>query len=145
MYKTIVLAYDGSASGQHALLDGQEIGQWSHAQIILVAVSTPVMTSLTGEVWVYDAQAENTEAARIRAVLDAGVERLRVAGLEARGHHAVGDAVDEIAKVAKSSHADLIVVGHKRRRSWTERWWQGSISKSLIEHAPCSVLIVIWD
>ena len=42
MYKTIVLAYDGSDSGQKALLDCQEIGQWSQASLHLVAVMPPL-------------------------------------------------------------------------------------------------------
>jgi nucleotide-binding universal stress UspA family protein len=37
----------------------------------------------------------------------------------------------------------VIVVGHKHLDSWAARWWRGSLSKSLIEHAPCSVLVVI--
>ena len=40
--------------------------------------------------------------------------------------------------------ANLIVLGHKHLESWAERWWRGaSVSQSLIEYAPCSVLIVI--
>ena len=39
--------------------------------------------------------------------------------------------------------ADLIVVGHRHLDSWAARWWRGSISKTLIEHAPCSVLVAI--
>jgi nucleotide-binding universal stress UspA family protein len=46
--------------------------------------------------------------------------------------------------VAKSVNADLIVLGHKHLDSWAARWWRGaSVSQSLIEIAPCSVLIVI--
>ena len=26
---------------------------------------------------------------------------------------------------------------------WAKRWWSGSVSKSLIEHSPCNVLVVI--
>jgi nucleotide-binding universal stress UspA family protein len=38
MYKRIVLAYDGSDSGQNALLDCRDLAQWSHAELALVAV-----------------------------------------------------------------------------------------------------------
>jgi len=56
----------------------------------------------------------------------------------------VGSAVDEIVRVAEAVRADLIVLGHKHLASWAARWWRGtSISQSLIELAPCSVLIVI--
>ena len=54
-----------------------------------------------------------------------------------------GEAIDEIVKYAKKIEADLVVVGHKHLDSWAARWWRGSVSKSLIEHAPCSVLVVI--
>lgn len=44
---------------------------------------------------------------------------------------------------ARQIEADLIVVGHKHRDGWAARWWSGSTSPALIEHAPCSVLVVI--
>jgi len=143
VYKTIVLAYDGSESGQKALLDCQEIGQWSHARLFLVAVMPPPVPTMAVEVWSYSPEAEEAEKARYQAVLDAGVGRLRDAGLEVQGELVTGNSVDEIVRVAKAVHAELIVVGHKHLESWTERWWRGSVSKSLIEHAPCSLLVVI--
>jgi hypothetical protein len=41
MFKRILLAYDGSESGQKALLDCREIAQLAHAEICLVAVMLP--------------------------------------------------------------------------------------------------------
>lgn len=143
MYKTIVLAYDGSESGQKALLDGQEIGQWGQAKLFLVAVMPSLVPAIGAEVWSYDPDTDNSERTAYQAVLDAGVARLREAGLEAQGELVTGNSVDEIVKVAASVRADLIVVGHKHRHTWAERWWQGSVSKSLIEYAPCNVLVVI--
>ena len=57
----------------------------------------------------------------------------------------VGDTVDEITKHARKISADLIVVGHRHLDSWAARWWRGSISGALIEHSPCSVLVVITN
>ena len=57
----------------------------------------------------------------------------------------VGEAVDEITRYAKKIQADLIVVGHKHLSSWAARWWRGSVSKALIEHSPCSVLVAITN
>jgi nucleotide-binding universal stress UspA family protein len=143
MYKTIVLAYDGSEAGQKALLDCEEIGQWSQARLHLVAVMPSPVPLVGTEGWTYSAEAEGVETARFQAVLDAGVERLRGSGLEVQGELGVGNSVDEIVRVARRVGAELIVVGHKHLESWAERWWRGSVSKSLIEHAPCSVLVVI--
>lgn len=143
MYRKIVLAYDGSEAGQKALLDSQDIGQWSSSEIVLVAVMPLPVTSIAAEMWAYSPEADEAERRRIEAVLASGVQRLQAAGLSARGVMLTGVAVDEIAKLAADEHADLIVVGHKHRGSWAERWWRGSVSQALIEEASCSVLVVI--
>jgi nucleotide-binding universal stress UspA family protein len=143
VYKKIVLAYDGSESGQRALLDCQEIGQWSQARLHLVAVMPPPMAMVAVDAWAYSPTADSDEKAHYQSVLDSGVNRLREAGLEVQGEVAMGNSVDEIVRVANTVRADLIVLGHKHLESWAARWWRGSVSKSLIEFAPCSVLIVI--
>jgi nucleotide-binding universal stress UspA family protein len=144
VYKTIVLAYDGSESGQRALLGCQEIGQWSQARLHLVAVMAPPLALVAADAWAFSPTVESDETAHYQAVLDSGLQHLRDAGLEAQGEVVVGNAVDEIVRVAKSVHADLIVLGHKHLESWAARWWRGaSVSQSLIELSPCNVLIVI--
>lgn len=145
MYKRIVLAYDGSEAGQQALLDCQEIGQWSQAQLFLVAVMPTPLPLVGNEGISYSAEVEAAETERYRAVLDSGVERLRGSGLEVQGELAVGSSVDEIIKVAKRVKAELIIVGHKHLDSWAQRWWRGSVSKTLIELSPCSVLVAITN
>jgi nucleotide-binding universal stress UspA family protein len=143
VYKKILLAYDGSEAGQRALTDCQAIGQWSDAALMLIAVMPPPVSAFTAESFVYDPQSDATERADYEAVLDAGIARLRNAGLKVQGEVVTGNSVDEIVRVAKAIDADLIVVGHKHLGSWAKRWWRGSVSKALIEYAPCSVLVVI--
>jgi nucleotide-binding universal stress UspA family protein len=144
MYKTIVLAYDGSEAGQRALLDCQEIGQWSGAKLHLVAVMAPPVAMIAVDAWVLNPALDDAEKQRFQSVLDDGLQRLRGAGLQAEGQVVIGSAVDQIVRVATDTQANLIVLGHKHLHSWAERWWRGSsVSQSLIEHAPCSVLIVI--
>ncbi len=143
MYKRILLAYDGSEAGQKALLDCDEIAQWSKAQLHLVAVMPPPAALIGGEGFVYDTRGEEEERKRYEAVLAEGLRRLAESGHRAQGEVVMGDAVDEITRYARETQADLIVVGHKHLDSWAARWWRGSVSKTLIEHAPCSVLVVI--
>lgn len=143
MYKRILLGYDGSETGQVALLDSREIAQWSQAELVLVAVMPPPIAMIGPEGGMYDQAVEEKEHERYQAILDAGVKRLQEAGLSASGEVVVGDPVHEIAHAASRIEADLIVVGHKHREGWAARWWRGSISKALIEDAPCSVLVVI--
>jgi nucleotide-binding universal stress UspA family protein len=49
--------------------------------------------------------------------------------------------IDTIVKHIEADHADLLVVG-SRRLTKSERLHLGSVSESLLRHAPCSVLIV---
>jgi nucleotide-binding universal stress UspA family protein len=143
MFKRILLAYDGSESGQKALLGCREIAQLSRAEVYLVAVSPPAAALIGGEGYVYDARAEEEERRAYQGVLEDGIRRLSELGHTAQGEVIVGNPVDEITEYARRIGADLIVVGHKHLDSWAARWWRGSISKALIEQSPCSVLVVI--
>jgi nucleotide-binding universal stress UspA family protein len=143
MYKRILLAYDGSESGQKALLDGDEIAQWARAELYLVAVMPPPTAFIGGEGFVYEAGREEEEQRRYEAILSEGVRRLVDAGHKVSGELLIGEAVDEVVRYARKIDADLIVVGHKHLDSWAARWWRGSISKTLIEHSHCSVLVSI--
>lgn len=143
MYKKILLAYDGSEAGQQALLESSEIGQWSQARMQLIAVMPSPVASIAVEAWTYAPGTEVADRERHQAILDAGVHKLREGGLDASGELVTGPAIDEIVRAARALEADLIVVGHQHRDSWAERWWRGSLSKNLVEHAPCSVLVVV--
>ena len=142
MYKRILLAYDGSESGQKALLDCQDIAQWSQSQVFLIAVM-PVPASYVAEGTFIDSGQEEEARRQYQDVLDEGLRRLAVAGYTATGEVVVGESVREITRYARKIEADLIVVGHKHLEGWAARWWRGSTSRALIEHAHCSVLVVI--
>jgi nucleotide-binding universal stress UspA family protein len=143
VYKRILLAYDGSETGQKALLGARETATLNQSEVYLVAVMPPPAALIGGEGGVYDAKLEEEERKEYQAILADGLRRLKEAGYTASGELLVGDAVGEVTEYAKKISADLIVVGHKHLDRWVARWWRGSVSKSLIEHSPCSVLVVI--
>jgi nucleotide-binding universal stress UspA family protein len=143
MYKRILLAYDGSQTGQKALLECRDIAQWGQSELSLIAVMPSAAMFVGAEGGVYDVGAEERDRLQYQGILDEGLRRLAEAGYKASGEVVVGDPVDEIAGCAKKIGADLIVVGHRHLEGWAARWWRGSVSKALIEHAPCSVLVVI--
>lgn len=143
MYKRILMAYNGSEAGQKALLDCADIAQWSQATLFLVAVMPLYMGMIGVESGVYSPELMEDEKLKYQATLDEGVRRLADKGYQAKGEVLVGETVDEITQYARKMEVDLIVVGHKHLDSWAARWWRGSVSSSLIEHSPCSVLVVI--
>jgi len=144
MYRRIVLAYDGSESGQRALLDSREIAQWSQAELFLVAVMPLATTYLPVEGGFYeDAGREAADRKRFEDILAEGLQRLSNSGFATHGEVLVGDPIAAITEYARGVAADLIVVGHRHHESWAARWWRGSTARALIEHAHCSVLVVI--
>ena len=143
MYKCIVLAYDGSEAGQRALLESRELAQWSQAVVWLVAVM-PSPANLAGyDGSIYIPEIADRDKQRFQTILDDGLQRMTAAGYQAQGELLMGESVHQITGFARKVNANLIVVGHKHLESWAARWWRGSVSSALIEHAPCSVLCVI--
>ena len=143
MYQNIVLAYDGSLESQQALLNCKDLSQWEHAKVHLLSV-VPYETISMGHETSYYSETENKiEEERRLKILNEGIEQLKTAGIEAAGTLLKGDAVDRIVEHAHNIGADLIKLGHQHRDNWLERWWRSSTPKALIEHSPCSVLVVI--
>jgi nucleotide-binding universal stress UspA family protein len=145
MYKRILLAYDGSEAGQKALLDCQDLVQWSRAALVLVAVMPNHIDFIGAEGGYYDPKIAEREKENYRAILEQGLKALSDAGHTASGQVLTGDVVAEITGHARKIGADLIVVGHKHLDGWAARWWRGSSSSALIEHAHCSVLVAITN
>ncbi len=143
MYKRILLAYDGSESGQKALLDCKDLVQWSGATLTLVAVMPHHIDFIGAEGGFYDPKIAEREKENYKTILEQGLKVLSDAGNQASGEVLVGDTVTEITGYARKINADLIVVGHKHLAGWAARWWRGSSSGALIEHAHCSVLVAI--
>lgn len=143
MYKKILLAYDGSETGQKALIESRTMADWGQAEVVLVAVMPPPAAFIGGEGGVYDVGLEEEERREFQGILDDGVRRLNESGHKVTGELLVGEAVVEIGECAKRIGADLIVVGHRHLEGWAKRWWRGSTAKALIEIAPCNVLVAI--
>lgn len=143
MYKRVLLAYDGSESGQKALLDCTDIVQWSGATLTLVAVMPHHIDFIGAEGGFYDPKLTEREKQNYQTILEQGLQDFSKAGHAATGEVLVGDTVSEITNYARKIQADLIVVGHKHLEGWAARWWRGSSSSALIEHAHCSVLVAI--
>ena len=132
MHKRILLAYDGSAPGQQALLDCHEIAQRSQSELPLIAVMPLPLGSVGTQGLVH---ARTVQESSQQTILETGVGRLVDAGLSAHCEVVVGDTMREIADFACRIGADLIVVGHHHLSGWAARWWRSSVSKASIEQA----------
>jgi nucleotide-binding universal stress UspA family protein len=143
MHQKIILAYDGTLESQQALLNCKELSQWQDVKVHLLSVGLYETISM-GHEGSYFSELENKiEDDQRLKILNDGVEQLNSTGISATGKLLKGDAVDMISEYAHTIGADLIMLGHQHRNNWLERWWAGSFPKALIEHSPCSVLVVI--
>jgi nucleotide-binding universal stress UspA family protein len=141
MYQTILLAYDGTRPAREALRQGTDLAILCRAAVHLLAVVAPDVGETLAE-GASPSDLPALEQEEVKQVLTEGVEELRRAGLSVQAHLAAGNAAQEIGRVAREVRAQLIVVGHREQSSFS-RWWRGSVSASLLSHAPCSVLVVI--
>lgn len=140
MFKKILMAYNGSQQGKTALLQCSEIATFTKAETHLLAVAGMPSSMFLTEGFLPEELLEE-EKKRAQAVLEEGVAQLKDCGYAVTGHLAVGEPVEEICRLASDIGADLIVVGHERRG--IARWWHGSVGKTLLDHAPCSVFIAL--
>jgi nucleotide-binding universal stress UspA family protein len=115
--------------------EGSEIRVLSVADVVQPAMAGVVPAVLD----VVEAQLTADDTAK-KVASDAAAQ-LRSLGLRAEGVTLEGDPETAIADYARTWGADLIVVG-SRDRSRVERLLLGSVSQSVVKHAPCSVLLV---
>jgi nucleotide-binding universal stress UspA family protein len=141
-YQRILLAYNGSKEGRRALLEMCDLASFLGAETHLLAVASMPPSLFLTEGFVPEELLEE-EKKRTQAVLDEGIRMLRERGFNANGHLAVGEPVEEICRLAKSLGTQLIVVGHNQNTSFAARWWKGSVGASLLDYAPCSILIAM--
>jgi len=142
-YRKILLAYNGSNDGKRALLECAELANFLGADTHLLAVASMPPSLFLTEGFVPEELLEE-EKKRTQAVLDEGIRSLTDKGFKnATGHLAVGEPVEEICRLAKELSVDLIVIGHNQNTSFAARWWKGSVGASLLDYAPCSILIAL--
>lgn len=143
MYKTILLAYDGTRESRLALKEGAEIAVRFGAYTHLLAVVNLPTALLGGESLAAGGEVAR-EIERWDEVLREGLERLKSRGLECTGHLERGNPPETIEQVARKVHANLIVLGY-HRRSGFGKWWHTPTCSLLIDHIPTSILVAIRD
>ncbi len=140
MFKKILLAYNGSREGKSALLACAEIASFAKSETHLLAVAGMPSSMFLTEGFLPEELLEE-EKKRAQEVLNEGIDQLKQKGFTVAGHLAVGEPVEEICRLAAALKCDLIVVGHQQKASFAARWWRGSVGKSLLDHAPCSIFV----
>jgi nucleotide-binding universal stress UspA family protein len=140
MFNKILLAYNGSREGKSALLACAEIASFAHSETHLLAVAGMPSSMFLTEGFLPEELLEE-EKKRAQEILNEGIAQLKEKGFTVTGHLAVGEPVEEICRLASELKCDVIVVGHQQRASFATRWWRGSVGKTLLDLAPCSLFV----
>jgi nucleotide-binding universal stress UspA family protein len=139
MYRTILLAYDGSNYSDVALRQGADLARACGAQLHLLGVvqttgSMAIAEGMGGQdIW-------GRERAHVEKALEAAKQAATEQGVTAIVTISEGDPAGEILRHARAVKADLVVLGHKER-GVVASWFGRSVGADLLGSLPCSVLI----
>jgi nucleotide-binding universal stress UspA family protein len=133
----ILLATDGSREAELAAATAADLANATDSELHVIHVGE-LLPTLLAQTEVEPAQLER----EAREVLDEQVKRIEEAGGTVKeAHLRLGRADEEIVDLAQSLGVGLIVMG-SRGRGRIRRALMGSISDSVVRHAPCPVTIV---
>lgn len=130
----ILVGYDGSDHARKALERAAEIAKYRQAEVAVMSVSHVAVSGHGPSI------EDPQELGERDSELQEATQYLGKHGIAARVVHGHGDPADALAEEARSSEADLIVVGTHGRG--LARVLLGSVSTKVVQHAPCDVLVV---
>ncbi|MGH7306014.1 MAG: universal stress protein [Candidatus Rokuibacteriota bacterium] len=143
MTRRILHPSDFSPAADAALKKAIDLTKTGRGGLLVVHVINPIVP-LAGEGYVspktYEDIAASTRAwAKKR--LDQRLVKAKKSGARAKGLLVEGSAYEQIVRVAKSRHADLIVMG-THGRSGIAKLFLGSVAGRVVAAAPCPVMTV---
>ena len=136
MFKTILVAWDGSEHARRALAEAVDLARTQDARLTLLSVATPIGAWPGFVPPITEADLESA-ANQILAEGEAIVPE----GISVSGQTAVGHPGTELLKRAAAANHDLIVMG-SRGRGAVRSAVLGSVSHFVLNHATVPVLIV---
>jgi nucleotide-binding universal stress UspA family protein len=142
MFKRVLLCYDGTEAGRRALRRGAELAVLLGAQVHVLSIApdgvadAAVLAGAAGQACIVD------ESARNHTLLNESIDWLRARGVNAEGHLAGGEYIEQIVAFSQRLNIDLIVLGHYPRPSGGS-WWSGSKRAALTDRVKCCVFVAV--
>lgn len=142
MFKNILVAIDDSACAQRALALAIDLAVVHRAKLIIaravdpIEASAPAMDPYSSIQPYLEALVENAQQ-----LVAAATATAVMAGVVAEGRVLSGSVVDTLVDLARSEHADLIVLGSHGRKGLS-RLIVGSVAEGVMREAPCPTLVV---
>ncbi len=147
MMKKILVAFDGSKHAQETLDFTLDLAEKCGAKVTVLSVShhatTPlgmIGTPVPGEILeTYSKELMDSTAKLLAEAVEKAREKKP--DLEIEPKLMEGRPADTIIQIAEDEKMDLIVIG-SRGLSGLKRFFLGSVSNEVVNHAKCPVLVV---
>ena len=140
MFRTIIMAADGSPAVERLIIYTEHLARRNDAQVVVVhAYEPPEAYEWT------EAYAKLREQYELVAqeVVDDAVDALAKAGVRATGDLRQGDPATTSLEAVRLHQADLIVMGGRaQKRTPVAESLLGSVSTAVLRQTYCPVLIV---
>ena len=142
----ILVAADGTKQGDSAveMLGNLRLGERDEVKVVsVVDMAVPLAIDIYGGYLPDTTELENVSRDNATRVLEAAIKRSKEVATDVTtsGEVLFGSPESRIVETAEQFKADLIILGSHGYNRW-ERLLLGSVSDSVLHHAPCSVLIV---
>ena len=136
--KKILIAHDGSKSSEKALKQAFEIADKFGSSVTVISVVPELYLTELMEMDRLRILETLTEEAQ--KIMDK-IKTKTVGSKPVKTIVAQGNPAEEILETAKKIKADLIVTGSHGRHG-AQKFLLGSVSSKIVDHAPCTVLVV---
>lgn len=144
----ILLATDGSKQGASAteMLKSIALGDGDEVKIVsIVDMAVPLAIDIYGGYLPESGELEKTARENAAKVLEDTERQIKDffegTNIAVTSEVLFGSPESRIVETAEHEGSDLIIIGSHGYNRW-ERLLLGSVSDSVIHHAPCSVLVV---
>jgi len=155
MFNKILVAVDDTDDGKKVFERAIALAELTHAKLMIIHALNVVDDTLTDfpvGVDVFSPRLSEASIHRHMEIMAAqekrGLEQLRgyaevgqAKGVPIEFTQIAGDPGSRICALARNWKADVIVLGRRGRKGFSE-FLLGSVSNYVLHHAPCSVLIV---
>jgi nucleotide-binding universal stress UspA family protein len=131
----ILVGYDGSEVAGHALDKACELARDYRCPLTVLTAAADRLVREDGVVTLA------VDEKLGQKIAEQGAQRAREQGVSAVEARTSSEAPDDALVLAANEGFDLLVVGH-RGLGPLEEFFLGSTAKSVVDRAPCSVLVV---
>lgn len=143
MFRTILVAYDGTRDTYCAVRRCMQLPGNSETRIHLLCVVEQTLFEYLAEYFHLNdsGQHAHPELQRLNTRLDTAVDDLKSFHEHVSKHLRYGDPLEEIEKMVRQIHPDLIIVGHSKKVPRVAGLGSKMIDIRLAERVHCNLLI----